>query len=752
MENTQEYSKELLALNEQYKQKALDKISSLESLKAAVVGLLKPHMKQEQVQYIASKFDELLSFITSYETFDHFNYYSLLQCYEFVEDMVKDQISAISLVDKELLTKTGSDLEKSRAYLKKYAYVFVDKLREIISFANHGKNLPLDDLYSQPETSQDWDWMRSITKYYEFSPKRISIENYQTYAGKVFFIVAAMGRSAELVPKSEAEVDEILQKALADPQPEYPVTLGGAPLKPEHKLDDLTPILLGRFLKYQRDPRKGITDGGFFMANPDYRIILALFNLYELPLVKFIRKAFSYQKVAVNMKHYLAPTLFDNLLEPLQQDRPRNLKAGLASVRFTFDQLTEDGREKEKDAKRLVMVRFLYSKKLKHLESGVEKMVEVEGKKIRIGLACAHYEEENRVIDKPVTDPEAQRLCAELEYFDMDLDLCRKQGQPYLSSNIRQDSRSPFKLESVTSPKQVTVNISKHLKKRITKPAVQYRVKDDPDLPFDCDIKNASAYRLIPQSEKANFERVVVHVHGGGFVAQTSFTHQAYLNPWVNEFNVPFFSIDYRLAPAAQFPLPVNDVIAGYLWILGYLEFVLDVKPRQIVAIGDSAGANLLVGLTSWCVINNVRKPDSLLLFYPAMGLDEEMFTPSLFYSLDDLMLNYSALRMCSMYYVGKGQRPADNFYMSSAITPHDILKKFPETHLFLSERDPLRDDGMRFALRASKSGANVRVHYLLNLSHALLSQSTGSGLKEAKDFMYEARKVIRTVLKQDLK
>ena len=261
MENTQEYSIELLALNEQWKRKVFEKVSSLESLRSVVTDLLAPHIQQSQVQYIASKFDELLSFSQSYESSEHFNYCSLFQCYECAERLVRDQISAISLVDMELLTKSGNSLEKSKAYMKKYVYVFVDKLREVISFANHGKQLPLDDLFSQPETSQDWKLLKSISKYYEFSPKQVSIENYQGYAGKVFFIVAAMGRSAELVPKTEAEVDEILQKTLADPQPEYPVTMGGAPLKPEHKLDDLTPILLGRFLKYQRDPRKGITDG-----------------------------------------------------------------------------------------------------------------------------------------------------------------------------------------------------------------------------------------------------------------------------------------------------------------------------------------------------------------------------------------------------------------------------------------------------------------------------------------------------------
>lgn len=42
---------------------------------------------------------------------------------------------------------------------------------------------------------------------------------------------------------------------------------------------------------------------------------------------------------------------------------------------------------------------------------------------------------------------------------------------------------------------------------------------------------------------------VIIHVHGGGFVAMSSGSHQNYTRVWANELGVPIFSIDYRLAP-----------------------------------------------------------------------------------------------------------------------------------------------------------------------------------------------------------
>lgn len=68
------------------------------------------------------------------------------------------------------------------------------------------------------------------------------------------------------------------------------------------------------------------------------------------------------------------------------------------------------------------------------------------------------------------------------------------------------------------------------------------------------------------------FERVIIHVHGGGFVAQSSSSHQVYLNNWTNVYKVPIFSIDYRLASkTVHYPIPLNDVITGYLWVINYL-------------------------------------------------------------------------------------------------------------------------------------------------------------------------------------
>jgi acetyl esterase/lipase len=42
---------------------------------------------------------------------------------------------------------------------------------------------------------------------------------------------------------------------------------------------------------------------------------------------------------------------------------------------------------------------------------------------------------------------------------------------------------------------------------------------------------------------------LIIHFHGGGFIAQSSASHEAYLRDWAKELNAPILSVDYDLAP-----------------------------------------------------------------------------------------------------------------------------------------------------------------------------------------------------------
>ena len=69
--------------------------------------------------------------------------------------------------------------------------------------------------------------------------------------------------------------------------------------------------------------------------------------------------------------------------------------------------------------------------------------------------------------------------------------------------------------------------------------------------------------------------------------------------------------------------------------------------------VGDSAGANLVAGLTAMAITRGARVPDGLVLAYPALDLRKTMFTPSLLLAIDDPILPYPFLKMCIDSYLG---------------------------------------------------------------------------------------------------
>ena len=64
-------------------------------------------------------------------------------------------------------------------------------------------------------------------------------------------------------------------------------------------------------------------------------------------------------------------------------------------------------------------------------------------------------------------------------------------------------------------------------------------------------------------------DTLLIHVHGGGFIATTSQSHQAYARVWANNLpNAVVFSIDYRMAPKNKFPDAIDDCWQAYVWII----------------------------------------------------------------------------------------------------------------------------------------------------------------------------------------
>jgi phosphinothricin tripeptide acetyl hydrolase len=84
--------------------------------------------------------------------------------------------------------------------------------------------------------------------------------------------------------------------------------------------------------------------------------------------------------------------------------------------------------------------------------------------------------------------------------------------------------------------------------------------------------------------------RVVLYLHGGGYVIGSPRSHRHLAAAIAGAAAASALLLDYRLAPEHPYPAAVEDATAAYRWLLAQ-----GIAPGSVVIAGDSAGGGLTV-------------------------------------------------------------------------------------------------------------------------------------------------------------
>ncbi|KAG9334634.1 hypothetical protein JZ751_007457 [Albula glossodonta] len=180
---------------------------------------------------------------------------------------------------------------------------------------------------------------------------------------------------------------------------------------------------------------------------------------------------------------------------------------------------------------------------------------------------------------------------------------------------------------------------------------------------------------------------LLVHFHGGGFVAQTSKSHEPYLKSWSQDLGVPILSVDYSLAPEAPFPRALEECFYAYCWALKNCS-LLGWTGERVCLGGDSAGGNLCLTVSMRAASQGVRMPDGIMAAYPATLLTAYA-SPSRLLTLMDPLLPLSVLSRCLSAYAGTEPQAEKQVEKVSTLSmaPFDLCDDFappPQPCLFL--------------------------------------------------------------------
>ncbi|KAK3609366.1 hypothetical protein CHS0354_036604 [Potamilus streckersoni] len=144
---------------------------------------------------------------------------------------------------------------------------------------------------------------------------------------------------------------------------------------------------------------------------------------------------------------------------------------------------------------------------------------------------------------------------------------------------------------------------------------------------------------------------LLFHCHGGGFVAQSSKSHENYLRQWTWDLQAPILSVDYALAPDFPFPRALEECFFAYAWALKNHE-KLGWTGEKICIAGDSAGGNLALSTALMAVSYGIRIPDGIMVAYPVV-LVQYTPSPARLLSMIDPLLPVGILTRCLAAYSG---------------------------------------------------------------------------------------------------
>ncbi|WP_375002323.1 alpha/beta hydrolase [Aeromicrobium sp. CTD01-1L150] len=200
-----------------------------------------------------------------------------------------------------------------------------------------------------------------------------------------------------------------------------------------------------------------------------------------------------------------------------------------------------------------------------------------------------------------------------------------------------------------------------------------------------------------------------LYVHGGGWVFHDLETHDAFCRHLAHVTGWALLSVDYRLAPEHPHPAGLDDLERAARWLREEGR-TLRVDTGWVPGIGDSAGANLLAGLT----VREPRLLDALALLYPPTDRRAELPAD----------LENAALVRATMEWMWQVYAPGDAGELAEvSVLRAPNLAGFPPTHVVTCEHDILRDQGEQLAVALADAGVEVTGHRALGMVHSFWRQ-----------------------------
>lgn len=234
----------------------------------------------------------------------------------------------------------------------------------------------------------------------------------------------------------------------------------------------------------------------------------------------------------------------------------------------------------------------------------------------------------------------------------------------------------------------------------------------------------------------------ILWIHGGGFVMGDIDLDVAQATQFAGDLGAVVVTPEYRLAPEHPFPAGLDDCMAALRWLAagGGGGTDLDVEPDRIAVGGMSAGGGLAAGLAL-----RARDQGGPALCFQLLGipeLDDRLDTSSMREFTDTPMWNRQKAEISWRSYLGAWPCPEVSPYAAPGRATE--LAGLPPAFVSTCELDPLRDEGILYALAMVQAGVPVELHHYPGTFHgsAMVTDASVS-IRAARDVLDAMRRGI---------
>lgn len=218
------------------------------------------------------------------------------------------------------------------------------------------------------------------------------------------------------------------------------------------------------------------------------------------------------------------------------------------------------------------------------------------------------------------------------------------------------------------------------------------------------DAKGIPAEWVLPPDRAK--DRVILFVHGGGYVCGSCADHRVHAAKFVIGSNVAALTYDYRLAPEHPFPAAMEDSLAVFRWLMDQ-----GIPPSRIIFAGDSAGGGLCLALLLAIKEQGLPLPAGALALSPWTDL---ACTGDSYHTRARACLSPKGCWTAFSKHYVKDQDPRQPL-----ISPlYGDLAGLPPLLIHVGDKEIFLDDCIRFAEKARHAGVDLRLEIGRGLFH----------------------------------